>query len=195
MGQKRTSRAVAIVVAAWMLAVGAAFALATSANDAVAQQGCTGGGGSPSPSASDSGGGGGLPTQIPPSIPPLTPNGEDAPQAFDPSKKVPVVAAQQDTSCKSTITIAYKSRKKAFTGKVGSGEEMCERGRKVQVRKVKRGPDPLVGRAVTNARGSYTVPHRNPKGKYYAKVAKSTTENDAGEKVTCEAARSQTIRP
>lgn len=187
MGQKRTSRAVAVVTATWVLAVGAAFTLATTGDDAVAQQGCTGGSGSPSPSASASGGGGGLPTQIPPSVPPIPPNPA-------PDRKVPVLAAQQDTTCKSTITIAYKSAKKAFTGNVGSGEEMCERARKVQVRKVKRGADPLVGRAVTNAKGAYSVPEQNPKGKYYAKVAKSTTENDDGE-VTCEAARSKAIRP
>ncbi|HEV2755145.1 MAG TPA: hypothetical protein VG318_05140 [Actinomycetota bacterium] len=181
MSQKRSSRAIALVTVVWVVAIAAAFALATTGNDAIAQQGCRGGGGSPSQSASPS------PSEsdegFPPSIVP----------SLIPDEKVPVTAADQDVTCKSTITIAYSGR--AFKGKVGSDEPMCKRARKVQVRKLKKGNDPLVGRAVTNAKGAYTVPEPNAKGRFYASVAKSTTENDDGDRVTCQAAKSKTIRP
>ena len=204
-GHRNTSRAIAIVTIVWLMASLAALALATTSDDvAVAQQGCKGGGSSaspsqsasPSPSESE-----GFPPTVP-SIPPSVVPGEqkaDAPApppAMDPWKKVPVAAAQQDVSCKSTITIAYRSSgKQAFTGKVGSGEPMCKRARKVTIKKVKKGTDPTVARAVTNAKGSYTAPEPNARGKFYAQVAKSTTENDDGESVTCQPARSETIRP
>ncbi|MFN2588376.1 MAG: hypothetical protein ABR613_09725 [Actinomycetota bacterium] len=201
MRHRKTSRAIAVVAATWMIAVAAAFALATSSDDAAAQRGCRGGGASPSPSGSPSASPGGstFPPSIPPSIPPNPlPDAKKAPHpaGVDPWVEVPVLVAQQGVTCKSTITIAYKSSgQQAFKGKVGSGEDMCKRARRVAVKKVKRGKDQTIGRAVTNARGAYTVPEENARGRYYAVVSKATTENDDGETVTCQAARSKTIRP
>ena len=176
--------------------------------------------GSASPSSSSSSGGGGLPS-IPPSIPPApAPDAEKPPQApkaqrdadqadtakanepkpvevapLDPYEKVPVAAAQQRLTCKSTITIAYRAgRVDAFNGKVGSDEPMCKRARDVTIKKVKKGNDATVGKGATNARGVYKIPERNANGKFYALVAKSTTENDDGASVTCQAAKSRTIR-
>lgn len=106
---------------------------------------------------------------------------------------MPVDLVQQ-TSCKSTITIEYRSTgRAAFKGKVGSGEAMCKRARKVQVKKVKDGNDPTIGRAATNAKGVYTVPVRKANGKYYAMVAKSKVTS-GGDTVTCQGAKSKTIR-
>ncbi len=201
MGHKKTSRGIAIVTAVWLVASVAALALATTGDDvALAQQGCRGGGSSPSPSGSPSpsaSGGSTFPPTI--SLPPNPlPDTKKAPQpaGLDPWEEVPVAAAQQDVTCKSTITIAYKSSgREGFKGKVGSGEPMCKRARDVTVKKVKKGKDQLVGRAVTNTRGVYFVPEENARGKFYAVVSKATTENDDGETVSCRAARSKTIRP
>lgn len=198
----RSSRAVAVIVSLWVLACAAALALATTTDDAVAQ-GC-GGGGSPSPSSSASTSkppASGLP--IPVSLPPVP--APDARHAVpeverdDPSKKTIVGGtAQQDqqAKCKSTITIAYESGKaRKFTGKVGSDEPTCKRARDVTVKKLKRGKDRAVGKAVTNAKGKYSVPSRRAKGRFYAKVAKATVENGDGETITCQGARSRAIRP
>lgn len=210
---RRSTRAVAVIVALWMLALAAALALATTDYDVALAQGCRGGG-SPSPSGSSpspSASGGGFPPSIPPSIPPSlppdpvpnhrqsvpkpAPRQAPADPRLDPHEEVPVVTAQQVT-CKSTVTIAYDGgRNPKFTGKVGSAEPMCKRARDVTVKKVKRGNDPTVGKAVTNARGKYRVPARNGNGRFYAKVSKATVENDDGQTVRCESARSRTIRP
>jgi hypothetical protein len=193
---KRSSKAVVIIVGLWVLACAAALALATTSDHAVAQ-GC-GGGGSPSPSRSASP----SPSEsddLIPSIPPIppAPDQKAAPEVprLDPQQEVPVVAAQQST-CRSTITIAYDDgRAPKFTGKVGSDEPMCKRARDVTVKKVKRGADPTVGKATTNAKGKYSVPAGNAKGRFYAKVSAAPTENDDGEPIKCGAARSRAIRP
>lgn len=199
---KRSSKAAVVIVGLWVMACAAALALATTSDEAAAQ-GC-GGGSSPSPSNSASpsaspSGGGGLPS-IPPSLPPNpVPNDDTAaapqPPRLDPHKKIPVAVAQQQ-SCKSTITIGYQSGKAPqFTGKVGSQEPMCKRARDVTVKKVKRGTDLVVGKATTNTKGNYRVPARRANGRFYAQVSKATVENDDGQRVTCQAARSRTIRP
>lgn len=206
MAPRRSTRAVAVVVALWVLACAAALALATT-DDVALAQGCRGGG-SPSPtgsspSPSESGGGGPVPS-LPVSLPPGPDGGrnesvpEPAPRPaprLDPHEKVPVVTAQ-DVTCRSTVTIAYdEGRRDKFKGKVGSAEPMCKRARDVTVKKVERGRDLSVGKAVTNAKGKYRVPARNGNGRFYAKVSKATVENDDGETVRCRGARSKTIRP
>ncbi|MDQ4124687.1 MAG: hypothetical protein M3134_03675 [Actinomycetota bacterium] len=200
---KTSSRAVAVIVGLWVAGFAAALALATTNDRAAAQQGC-GGGSSPSPSGSAS-------ASVPasddpiPSLPvSLLPDPapdqkkavpEPAPLERNPSEKVPVGAAQQDT-CRSTITLTYKSGRNAkFAGKVDSDEPMCKRARKVTIKKVKRGADPTVGTATTNTKGKYTAPARRANGRFYAKVSKATVENQNGETITCGAARSRTIRP
>lgn len=195
----RSSKAIVVIVGLWVMACAAALALATTSDEAAAQ-GC-GGGGSPSPSRSaspsPSQSGGGLPTFIPSLVPARAPQevAPPAPPRLDPHEKVPVVTAQQQT-CKSTITIAYESGKTPkFTGKVGSQEPMCKRARDVTVKKIKRGKDLIVGKATTNARGRYSVPARRANGRFYATVKRATVENDDGQTVTCQNAKSRTIRP
>lgn len=200
-GHRRLSRGIAIVTAAWLIAIVAALAMATAGPGvAAAQQGCRRAG-SPSGSASPSASASETeepfpPTGLPSGIPPNPGADENAPPAangLDPYDEVPVNA--QDTTCKSTITIAYRSTgRAAFKGKVGSGEPMCKRARKVQVKKIKKGTDPTVARAATNAKGAYTAPEPNAKGKYYAVVGKSKVTNEGGDTVTCQAAKSEAIR-
>lgn len=203
---KTSSKAVAVVVALWVAACAAALALATTSTQAVAQQGCRGGGSpSPSGSASESPAESELPVpSLPVSVPPdpapdhkraaAQPAPLPVPQEHD-ADEADAPAAQQ-ASCDSTVTIAYEAGKNPkFTGKVGSDEPMCKRARDVTIKKVKRGADRTVGKATTNAKGKYTVPARQTRGRFYAKVSKATTENGDGQPVTCKPARSRTIRP
>jgi hypothetical protein len=218
MADRRTSKAVAVITTIWLLASIAVLTLATAGTEEAQAQGCRRGGSpSPSPSASaSSSGGGGLPTNVTTILPlpgqssaspSASPSGSASPSASrspspsgtaseaPPDREIPVLVAQQ-TTCKSTITISYKSGRNAkFSGKVGSGEPMCKRARDVQVKKVKKGKDQVVGRAVTNAKGAYQVPAANANGRFYARVSKATVENDDGETITCQAAKSQVIRP
>lgn len=206
MGPKTSTKAIAVIVSLWVAACAAALALATTSPEAaLAQQGCTGGS-SPSPSNSASEP---AESELPiPSIPPsLLPDQKAQKKAAPEPAPLPApdaddriepenAAAQQERTCRSTVTLAYKSGKSPkWTGKVGSDEPMCKRARDVTVKKVKRGADPTVARATTDAKGNYTAPARNANGRFYAKVSKATTENDDGETVTCQAARSRTIRP
>jgi hypothetical protein len=217
MAEKRTSKAVAVITTIWLLAFVAVLTLATAGTEEAQARGCRGGGSpSPSPSASASSGGGGLPTNVTTILPipgqssaspsasasrSASPSGSASPSASGnaaeapPDKEIPV-QVEQETTCKSTITISYKSGRNAkFSGKVGSGEAMCKRARKVQVKKVKKGKDPTVGRAVTNAKGAYQVPAASANGRFYATVSKATVENDDGQTVNCQAAKSKVIRP
>ena len=199
---RHSSKAVAVVVGLWVAAFAAVLALATTNDHALAQRGC-GGGGSPSPSGSASASEpaeSGLPIpSIPPSVVPVPDQKRDAapaplpaPQDLD---KVPAAAAQQN-NCPSTITITYEAGKSPkFAGKVGSDEAMCKRARDVTIKKVRKGADRTVGKATTNTKGVYTVPARQAKGRFYAKVSKATVENDDGQTITCSPARSKTIRP
>jgi hypothetical protein len=199
----RSSKAIVIIVGLWVAACAAALALATTSDQAVAQQGC-GGGGSPSPSGSASGSPPAtddplpsLPVTVPPVPAPDAKHAVPDVDRDDPSRKVPVgVAAQQQQQCKSTVTLAYESGKNPkWTGKVGSDEPMCRRARDITIKKIKRGNDPTVGKGVTNNKGKYTIPARNANGRFYAKAAKATVENDDGQTVNCGAARSRAIRP
>lgn len=207
MVQRKPTAAVAVIVVLLLSAVVAAIALATTSQDAVAQQGCTGGGSSPSPSVSPS------PSEseedpIPSILPSLLP--DPAPKkaegkAADPAplpapdkdgSEAADAADQQQRSCRSTITLAYKSgRNPKFTGTVDSDEPMCKRARNVTIKKVKRGADPRVAKTTTNTKGKYTAPARKANGRFYAKVSKATTENRDGETVSCGAARSRAIKP
>ncbi|HYO61553.1 MAG TPA: hypothetical protein VEU29_06615 [Actinomycetota bacterium] len=202
MGPARSTRAIVVIVSLWVLACAAALALATTNDEAVAQ-GC-GGGGSPSPSGSGSASppasSGPIPS-LPVTIPPIPDEEAAHPAEDDPTKKTVVGGTAQEaqqTKCNSTVTIAYEAGKNPkFTGKVGSDEPMCKRARNVTVKKLKRGKDATFGKAVTNARGKYTVPSRNDnlRGRFYARVAKATVENDDGQTITCLGARSRAIRP
>lgn len=200
---KTSSKAVAVIVGLWVAGFAAALALATTNDRAAAQQAC-GGGSSPSPSASGSASAPAsddpvpsLPVSLPPVPAPDQKRAapDPAPLERDPSEKIPVAMAQQDT-CRSTITLTYESgRNPKFAGKVDSDEPMCKRARDVTIKKVKRGADPTVAKTTTNTKGKYTAPARQANGRFYAKVSKATVENDDGETITCGAARSRAIRP
>ncbi|MDQ3957928.1 MAG: hypothetical protein M3273_06345 [Actinomycetota bacterium] len=209
MVRRNSSRAIAIFTSLSLAASIAVLALATAGtNDALAQ-GCRRGA-NPSPSASEAAtpSASGLPipslpipgSSTPSATPTGTPGGSPAPSSSPTQSSAPAprdqevpIAQEQRTTCKSTITIAYSARRKAFSGRVKSAEDLCKKARKVQVLKdAKR--DKVVGRAVTNNKGGYKVPSANPNGRFYAKVAKKTVRGPDG-RITCQADRSKTIRP
>lgn len=205
MAERRYGKATAVITAFWLLTSAAVLTLAT-ADPNVAQAGCGGGSSSGSPSASSSsgGGGGGLPTSATTILPlpggsssgSASPSGSESGSPSESAADDDEIPTAQDQKCKSTITIAFRSgRAPKFKGKVGSPEAMCEKARNVTVKKVKRGRDARIGKAVTNAKGKYKVPARNGKGRFYAVVAKATVEDENGTTIKCQGAKSRTIRP
>jgi hypothetical protein len=207
MPRRNTHTAIAVITTIAVLVSVAVLTLATAGTPSAQADECTGGGSpSPSPSASPSGGGGVNPTAIltllpgggsssaGPSASPsrsASPSGAQTSSAEQQKREV-VPVLFQDQTCKSTITIKYSGKKKAFGGRVGSENADCRRARDVTVKKVKKGNDATVGRTTTNARGVYTVPAPRARGRFYARVAKATVES--GEQTTtCKSARSEVI--
>ena len=140
------------------------------------------GGGSPSPSPSESDDGG-LP------IPTLPIPGDESPS---PS---PSESNGEQVRCESSVTISFRGPtpdrpRSEFRGAVSSQETDCERGRRVIVKKVRRGPDRSVGNTLTNRRGRYVVRVNRADGRYYAKATRSEVAGN----VVCLPARSRTIR-
>lgn len=88
---------------------------------------------------------------------------------------------------KSTITISG-----SFEGQVRSSDASCEQRRKVVVKRVKEGPDRVVGRDVTDQSGAYRVPVQNPSGRFYAVATKRAGGASGGG--NCLKARSKKVR-
>jgi len=88
---------------------------------------------------------------------------------------------------KSTITISG-----TFEGRVRSADAACKQGRTVIVKRVKQGPDRVVGQDVTNDSGAYRVPTQNPSGRFYALSTKKVGGASSGG--NCLKARSKQVR-
>ena len=88
---------------------------------------------------------------------------------------------------KSTITISG-----SFQGQVNSSDAACEQGRRVVVKRAKRGPDRVVGRDVTDQSGAYQIPANNPSGRFYAVATKKAGGATGGG--SCLKARSKRVR-
>lgn len=94
----------------------------------------------------------------------------------------------------STITIRHSNRPHRFKGRVRSERRRCRSGRRVVVKKVRRGPDRTVARDTTNRRGKWAKAHRKGRrGRYYA-IARRKTFSTPNANVVCRRARSRTIR-
>lgn len=181
--------AAAMVVAA--LGVLNLGATANSSTECTPDGGGGGGGGtqSPSPSPSESE----TEEPFPPSLPPILPTDEETSASPSPSD-----TEGQARRCDSEITINYKGpnkqypNRREFTGNVRSDEEACEAGRKVVLKRHKRGPDQTVDTTVTNDRGRWRIPLRRANGRYYARTPQEKVASDSG-RVTCGADRSKSI--
>ncbi len=68
----------------------------------------------------------------------------------------------------------------------------ASQGRKVVVKRVKKGPDREVGRDVTDQSGAYRVSAQNPSGRFYAIATKKAGGASGGG--NCLKARSKKVR-
>lgn len=144
-----------------------------------------------------SGGGGGNPTSspspspteseepFPPSLPPIIPGEEET------ESPSPTPTSGEARNCSSSISLKYKS--KTFSGAVSSQEKECEVGRKVLLKKKKKGKDRTIETTVTNNKGSYEMPVTKAKGKYYTQTPKEKVAAEDGP-VNCGAAKSDTVK-
>jgi hypothetical protein len=124
---------------------------------------------------------------IPIPVPPVCEEDSSSPSASPTPSASPSASAEEHDS---TISINYA--RTAFTGAVNSAAK-CEPKRKVIVRKVRKGPDTLIGKDTTDNKGKWSVAFEDPHGKYYAKVLKRVfTQLDT--EVTCNGAKSKVLR-
>ena len=94
----------------------------------------------------------------------------------------------------SNISIRYSKRRNRFRGSVGSAEQECQVGRRVTVKKVRRGRDAVMGRTLTNDLGNWTLRKKVRRGRFYANVAKKTFVASNGDTVNCLYDRSAWLR-
>lgn len=191
---ERVKQKLGFVVAAVMM-VAALAALNVGAPAGAQQQGCEPSGGgneteSPSPSPTES------EDPFPPSLPPIIPS-ESESESASPS---PSDTQGQNRKCSSEITINYKGpnrekpERRVFSGKVKSDEDACEGGRKVILKKDRKGKrDLTIDTTVTNQRGSWSIPVTRANGRYYAKTPKEKVPADDGQ-VTCGADKSPVVK-
>lgn len=147
--------------------------------------------GSPSGSASASPSASQSPCRFSPAPPPVCPASPGSPSGSGSPTPSGSSTGGGGETYDSTLTIAYGNDR--FSGAVRS-DGKCKPGRKVIVRKIRRGPDLLVGRDTTNRRGRWSVGEPDAaRGRYYAKVLKRVyTLTDTA--ITCRGDRSKTIR-
>ena len=175
-----------VVAAIMMVAALGVLNLGTPA-DAQSKRCGSGGGGnqtsSPSPTPTED------EEPFPPELPPIIP-GED--ESESPS---PTPTSGQARNCDSGITLNYNGpnrknpERREFAGRVSSQEDECKVGRKVILKKKKKGRDRTIEATVTSKKGSYRMPVKRANGVYYAKTPKERVAADDGP-VICGAARS-----
>src|SRR5688500_1002270 len=182
-----------VVAAMMMLAALGALNIGSPAgarSQACEPDGGGGGGGtaSPSPSPSES------EEPFPPSLPPIIPEETES------SSPSPSNTEGEARKCGSEISINYRGptrknpERREFAGKVRSAEDACEAGRKVIVKKDRKGKkDRTIGTTITNQRGSWSRPVKRANGKYYAQTPQERVPSDSG-RVTCGADKSPTVK-
>lgn len=149
--------------------------------------------GSASPSASASPTGASTPNQDAPNpaatTPTPTPTGTATTEPINPPP-------DSTTRCESKITISYASNRQRFSGEVRSAKAVCERGRRVQLRRDRDGSrrDPVVARTTTTRRGRYTIPLPDRNGRrFYTKVTRQRAVTRNGNEIVCLGDRSRTV--
>jgi hypothetical protein len=119
------------------------------------------------------------------------PNDNDDPDEDEPQDTASLTVGSGGggggSDVKSTITISG-----SFEGKVRSSDAACVQSRKIIVKRVKKGPDRVVGHDVTNDSGAYRVPAQNPSGRFYAVTTKKAGGASGGG--NCLKARSKKVR-
>lgn len=124
---------------------------------------------------------------------PVGPNDNDDPDEGEPQDTASLTVGSGGGggggggNVRSTITISG-----SFEGQVRSSDAACEQGRKVVVKRIKNGPDRVVGRDVTDQSGAYRVSAQNPSGRFYAIATKKAGGASGGG--NCLKARSKKVR-
>ncbi len=173
-----------------------------------------GGGGSPSPTPTSTSNPGPLPTLPLPTgsaTPSPTPSGSASPseppqQAPAPALTTPTPTGSPSespvnpppdstTRCESKITIEYNGNRQRFTGQVRSGKQICERGRRVFLKRDRdEGRDPTVATTVTNREGRYRIPLPDRNGRrFYAQTPRQMVTTAGGQDIVCKGDRSRTV--
>jgi hypothetical protein len=115
------------------------------------------------------------------------PNDNDDPDEGEPQDTASLTVGGASGSVESTITISG-----TFEGQVRSSDAACEQGRRVVVKRAKKGPDRVIGRDFTDQSGAYEVPANNPSGRFYS-IAKRKAGSATGGG-NCLKARSKRVR-
>jgi hypothetical protein len=88
------------------------------------------------------------------------------------------------------LSLKYSARKQRFRGVVTSSVAACAPDRAVGVYRKRKGDDPKIANATTDASGGFIATKRAKAGKYYAMVDPRLVADSAG----CAAARSPKIK-
>ena len=92
-------------------------------------------------------------------------------------------------------SLRYADRAHAFEGRVRSTKPRCRRGRRIVIKKVRRGPDRRIARDRTGRRGAWRRAARGDlRGRFYARARRKTFVRRNGDKVVCRPRRTRTIR-
>jgi hypothetical protein len=94
----------------------------------------------------------------------------------------------------SKLTIRWNAERTLFAGHVKSDVEECLLNRLVTVFKVREGPDKRIGSDLTDDVGRWRVDRRHAKGRFYARIDRSSVGAYYGQGDTCGSARSETIQ-
>lgn len=96
--------------------------------------------------------------------------------------------------CESKITISYNGNRQRFTGEVRSGKSVCERGRRVILKRDrKERRDRAVANTVTDREGKYRIPFASDGGgRFYTKTPRRRVTR-TGDDIVCQGDRSRTI--
>ena len=130
------------------------------------------------------------PCEFEPAPPPICPEPEPEPEPSpSPSGSQPPGGEEPERHA-SEITIRYVTP--AFKGIVKTATK-CKDQRQVVVRRIRQGPDALVGRDTTGADGKWNVRESGADGRYYAKVLKRSFTS-SGNQIVCQGDRSETRR-
>ncbi|MGH2699558.1 MAG: hypothetical protein ACRDJL_10245 [Actinomycetota bacterium] len=97
-------------------------------------------------------------------------------------------------TAESKTNLKHRARPHRFLGKVKSDDARCISGRKLVIKKVRRGKDRVVARTTSRGNGKWSAPHkRGGRGRYYAVVKRLMIQDGAGT-IRCLGGRSSTKR-
>ena len=194
MQQSTRIRGLGFPIALCLVASGVAVLNFGGAPLSAASQECESGG---QPTSSPTGGTGtASPTGGGPGLPPVPPILPTASSSTSATSSPTGGTSRPKTTCDSDVTIRYSDARNRFSGAVRSDENACERGRQVLLKKDRRGTrDRTVDSTLTTRRGTWKIGHRNPEGRFYARVTQTSKRAANGGRVECNGARSRTIRP